>query len=211
MWKIDLTSYLLYRINIIGKLEVDKMKDEKIIELFFQRLEKAIQETDKKYGNLCRNISYRILYNKRDSEEIVNDTWMVLWNHIPPKRPNNFKAFICRITKNLSLKKYEYEHAKKRKSEYEVSINELSDCIMAKNNVENNILQKELAEVINRFLESLPKEKRMLFLKRYWFMKPVKELAKEYHISQKTASMRLSRIRQQLKHYLQEEGYDYDK
>lgn len=190
---------------------MEKMEDKKIIELFFQRLEKAIQETDKKYGNLCRNISYRVLYSKRDSEEIVNDTWMVLWDNIPPKRPNNFKAFICRITKNLSLKKYEYNHAKKRKSEYEISLNELSDCIMAKNNVENDILQKELAEAINRFLESLPKEKRILFLKRYWFMKPIKELAKEYHISQKTASMRLARIRQQLKDYLQKEGYDYDK
>lgn len=183
------------------------MKDEEILALYYQRSEYAIRETELKYGKLCRKISMGILKDKRDSEEIINDTWIAMWDAIPPKKPNPLKAYVCRVVKNLSIKKYEYNHAKKRKSNYEISLEELEDCISDERNVENNALQRELSCLINCFMESLPKEKRIMFLRRYWFMHSVKEIAKDNHISEKNASMKLARIRQQLKIYLIREGY----
>ena len=138
----------------------------------------------------------------------MNDTWMTAWNTIPPKKPQSFKAYLCRITKNLSLKKYEYHHALKRRSEYEFSLEELSDCVAGVQSVEDGIAQMELTETINSFLDNISKENRILFLKRYWFLYPIKEIAKDFHISEKNASMRLVRIRKQLKEYLIKEGYE---
>lgn len=103
------------------------MEDQKIIDLYTNREERAIHETDKKYGRLCTSISMGILNDMRDSEECVSDTWLTLWNKIPPKKPNPFKAYICRIIKNLSLKRYEYHHAKKRNSQYDLSLEELEE------------------------------------------------------------------------------------
>ena len=146
------------------------MKDQKIIDLYTNREERAIHETDKKYGRLCTSISMGILNDIRDSEECVSDTWLTLWNQIPPKKPNPFKAYICRIIKNLSLKRYEYHHAKK--------------------------------------IEELPKEKRILFLRRYWFLQSVSEMARDYEITPKNMSVKLLRIRKELKEYLKEEGFE---
>lgn len=184
------------------------MKDKEIVTLYFERVENAILETDKKYGKLCRKISMGITNDIRDTEEIINDTWMTVWNTIPPKNPHSLKTYICRIAKNLSLKKYEYNHALKRKSEYEYSLEELNDCIGSKENVEEGIMQEELVHVINQFLGNISEENRILFLKRYWFLYSVKDIAKEARISEKNASMRLARIRKQLKQYLRKEGYE---
>ena len=105
------------------------MTDKEIIALYFKRSENAIEQTDEKYGRLGHSISINILNDTRDSEECVNDTYLTLWNKIPPKEPNPFKAYICRIIKNLSLKKYEFKHAKKRNSAYETSLDELAECV----------------------------------------------------------------------------------
>lgn len=183
------------------------MTDEEILALYYERSENAICETDRKYGKLCRKISIGIIQDKRDSEEIINDTWLALWGSIPPGKPDSFKAYVCRVVKNLSLKKYEYNHARKRRSEYETSLEELADCVSGGENVEESMLQKELVDVINRFLGSISKENRIIFLRRYWFMHSVREIARDNHISEKCASMRLTRIRQQLKTYLHKEGY----
>ena len=149
------------------------MEDQKIIDLYTNREERAIHETDKKYGRLCTSISMGILNDIRDSEECVSDTWLTLWNQIPPKKPNPFKAYICRIIKNLSLKRYEYHHAKKRNSQYDLSL-----------------------------------EKRILFLRRYWFLQSVSEMARDYEITPKNMSVKLLRIRKELKEYLKEEGFE---
>jgi len=162
------------------------MTDKEIIALYFKRSENAIEQTDVKYGKLCHSISINILNDTRDSEECVNDTYLTLWNKIPPKEPNPFKAYICRIIKNLSLKKYEFNHAKKRNSEYD------------------SVEFDELRTAINTFLFELPEKKRILFLRRYWFLQPVKDIAKDYGITEKTASMRLARLREKLQQYLQE-------
>lgn len=186
------------------------MTDNEIIILYFNRSEDAITETDHKYGRLCHKISMGILNDRRDSEECVSDTFMVCWNRIPPTKPNPLKAFICRIIKNLSLKKYEYNHAEKRNSEYETSLDELAGCLTGSQTAEDPDAAYELKELkaaINRFLGSLPQKKRVLFLRRYWFLQPVKEIARDYGITEKSASMRLSRLRGELYDYLKKEGF----
>ena len=180
------------------------MTDKEIIALYFKRSENAIEQTDVKYGKLCHSISINILNDTRDSEECVNDTYLTLWNKIPPKEPNPFKAYICRIIKNLSLKKYEFNHAKKRNSEYEASLDELEECVSDGTEASESVEFKELQMAIDMFLSELLEKKRILFLRRYWFLQPVKELAKDYGITEKTASMRLSRLREKLQQYLQE-------
>lgn len=185
------------------------MKDKEIIELFFNRSEDAIHQTQLKYGKLCRKISMGILNDIRDVDECINDTWMVLWNHIPPRKPEPLKTYICRITKNLSLKCYKHHHAQKRNSEYELSLQELGECFKTSENVEQEIETQELTQIINRFVSQLPSSKRTMFLQRYWLLMPVKEISELHHISEKNASMKLSRIRTKLKEYLIQEGYDY--
>ena len=184
------------------------MEDQKIIDLYTNREGRAIHETDKKYGRLCTSISMGILNDMRDSEECVSDTWLTLWNQIPPKKPNPFKAYICRIIKNLSLKRYEYHHAKKRNSQYDLSLEELEECINKEQNVENQIELRELKWIIAKFIEELPKEKRILFLRRYWFLQSVSEMARDYEITPKNMSVKLLRIRKELKEYLKEEGFE---
>ena len=179
------------------------MTDKEIIALYFKRSENAIEQTDEKYGRLCHSISINILNDTRDSEECVNDTYLTLWNKIPPKEPNPFKAYICRIIKNLSLKKYEFNHAKKRTSAYETSLDELAECVSDGTEASDKVEFEELRTEINTFLSELPEKKRILFLRRYWFLQPVKEIAKDYGITEKTASMRLARLREKLQQYLQ--------
>lgn len=182
------------------------MTDKEIIALYFKRSENAIEQTDIKYGRLCHSISIHILNDKRDSEECINDTYLTLWNKIPPKEPNPFKAYICRVIKNLSLKKYEFNHAKKRNSEYETSLDELEECVSDGMKVSASVEFEELRGAINMFLSELPEKKRILFLRRYWFLQPVKEIARDYGITEKNASMRLLRLRKELKEYLVKEG-----
>ena len=184
------------------------MEDQKIIDLYTNREGRAIHETDKKYGRLCTSISMGILNDMRDSEECVSDTWLTLWNQIPPKKPNPFKAYICRIIKNLSLKRYEYHHAKRRNSQYDLSLEELEECINKEQNVEIHIELRELKWIIAKFIENLPKEKRILFLRRYWFLQSVKEIAQDYETTPKNMSVKLLRIRKELKEYLKEEGFE---
>ena len=184
------------------------MEDQKIIDLYTNREERAIHETDKKYGLLCTSISMGILNDMRDSEECVSDTWLTLWNKIPPKKPNPFKAYICRIIKNLSLKRYEYHHAKKRNSQYDLSLEELEECISKGQNVESQIELRELKWIIAKFIDELPKEKRILFLRRYWFLQSVTEMARDYKTTPKNMSVKLLRIRKELKEYLKKEGFE---
>ena len=175
------------------------MEDQKIIDLYTNREERAIHETDKKYGRLCTSISMGILNDIRDSEECVSDTWLTLWNQIPPKKPNPFKAYICRIIKNLSLKRYEYHHAKKRNSQYDLSLEELEECISKEQNVENQIELRELKWLIARFIENLPKEKRILISKKILVLQSVSEMARDYEITPKNMSVKLFKDQKRVK------------
>ena len=182
------------------------MEDEKIIELYWNRSENAIKETDKKYGPYCRYIANNILQNLEDSTECVNDTYLQTWNAIPPTRPNVFKLFIAKITRNLAINRYKKMRAKKRNHTIEIVLEELEDCIATEENVENNIEYKELVFHLNRFLESLPKSKRNIFLERYWYLNSIEDISLKNEMSQNNVKVILYRLRKDLRKYFYERG-----
>lgn len=184
------------------------MKDIDIVKLYETRDEDAVLACSDKYGRLIKNIVGNLLSDSRDVDEVVSDTYLTLWEHIPPDKPEHLGAYICRVAKNLAFKKLEYDHAKKRHSNYVLAIDELSESIPDDDDVEQRVLEDELKGKINSFLRELPKEKRIMFIRRYWYMDSVKNIAKDYGISEKAASMALNRIRCQLKQYLMYEWFD---
>lgn len=182
------------------------MEDHTIIELFWKRSEQAIRALSEKYGKLLYRISYNILHNSEDVEECVNDTYLGVWNTIPPTRPDPLSAFVCRITRNLSLKKYRANTAAKRDASLEVSLEELA-CVIPVPSAEEEWSAKELGRSLNAFLEMLETDNRVLFVRRYWFADSVRDISKDMHISENLASVRLKRVREGLKVYLRKEGY----
>ncbi len=182
------------------------MDDQKIIELFFARSELAIQALAAKYEKLLHKISFQILQNSEDAAECVNDTYLGVWNAIPPARPNPLSAFVCKITRNLSLNKYRANTAAKRDASMDVSLEELGRVIVTPS-AEEEWSAQELGRNINLFLHTLSQENRVLFVRRYWFADSVGAIAKDLRISENLASVRLKRMRKQLKVYLEKEGY----
>ena len=176
--------------------------DEKIIELFFQRSEKAINELDKKYGKVFYKISNNILNDRLDAEECVSDSYLGTWNAIPPARPIPLLTFVCKIVRNLSLKRYHAKTAMKRNSIYDVAISEVTNYIISPDSVEEEVDAKELARIIESFLDRLTKENRVIFMRRYWFSDSYEEIADRVGISEKNVSVRLTRIRKQMREYL---------
>ena len=144
------------------------MDEQSIIELYWTRDERAIQETATKYGKLCTYIAKNILKSNEDCEECVNDTYFTVWNLIPVQHPNRFSAFISRITRNIALKKYEYLSAEKRNPSAIISLEELGDCVSGQYSVETEIENKRIEEAIDAFLEQQGREKRSIFIRRYW-------------------------------------------
>lgn len=181
------------------------MKDEEIINLYWKRQEKAIYETDKKYGRYCNKISFNILQNEEESKECVNDTYLKTWNSIPPQRPNILKAYIGKITRNLAINQYEKKKSKKRNYTLEIALEELNECISS-NNVEKEFDNNELINALNNFLSVLSTDKRKIFLERYWYLYSIKEISLKNEISESNAKAILLRIRKQLKNYLKEGG-----
>ena len=183
------------------------MEDQQIIELFNEHSETAISETAKKYGKYCYTIAYHILYNEQDSEECVNDTYFKTWEAIPPQYPNKLAAFLGKITRNIALNRYRYYIRQKReKNQVTLALEELQECIPDSNSIEQAIEEKYLIEVINRFLYDLPKEKRMIFLRRYWYLSSIQEIAGDYEMSESKVKMTLLRVRNKLKQLLEKEG-----
>ena len=183
------------------------MDDKQIIALYHERSETAILETANKYGHYCSYIAYHILYNEQDSEECVNDTYFRAWQAIPPQCPNQLSVFLGKITRNLALDKYRYYNREKRgNGQMALILDELQECVSASNHTEQVVEEKMLVEVLNRFLRELPKEKRMIFLRRYWYMSSIKEIAKDYELSEGKVKMTLFRIRNKLKQVLEKEG-----
>lgn len=178
--------------------------DEKIIALFFERSEQAILELDLAYGKLCHQLANNIVNNRQDAEECVNDAYLGAWNTIPPARPNPLRAYICKIVRNISLKLYHKKRAAKRGSIYETAIDELEDCISAPDTVESEIEARELANIIEDFLDTLNEENHTIFIRRYWFFDSYAVIAQRVGISEKNVSVRLTRMRRKLKTYLSE-------
>lgn len=176
--------------------------DNKIVELFFNRSEKAIIELDTKYGKLCHKLSYNILNNQEDTEECVNDAYLGAWNTIPPQRPVSLQAYVCKIVRNLSLKRYYINNAVKRGSVHEVAMQEIEAYLPAATTVEEEIAAKDLADIIESFLDNLTAENRVIFMLRYAYSDAYADIAQKVGLSEKTVSVRLARIRKQLKAYL---------
>lgn len=180
------------------------MEDEKIIELFFARSEQGIQELDAKYGKVFHKLSYNIVNNMQDAEECVNDAYLGAWNAIPPAHPNPLLTFICKIVRNISLNCYFRKNAAKRNSYCTIPMEEIENCLSNPNTVEAEIEAKELAGIIESFLNTLSTENRIIFMRRYWFFDSCKEIAELVGLTEKNISVRLVRIRQKMKEYLAE-------
>ncbi|MBQ9745424.1 MAG: sigma-70 family RNA polymerase sigma factor [Clostridia bacterium] len=180
------------------------MNDEEIISLYWARNERAIEETHVKYGHFCYSIANNILKNNEDSEECVNDTYYNVWNTVPPKRPNVFAAFLGRITRNLSLKRYRAKTAKKRAGGQEA---ELSECIPDGAHIDERLSAEELGKSIDSFLRKLPLHEQQIFVLRYWYNEKVADIAKRSGFGESKVKMVLSRTRKKLASHLAKEGY----
>lgn len=181
------------------------MDDSKIIALFNERSQQAITILSQKYGKLCLQLAKNILKNTSDSEECVNDSYLALWNNIPPENPENLKTYLLKVVRNQSLKRYHSNTAIKRNSFYDRSLEELENVLYSENSPEKELQLKELSEEINTFLEALDSENRVFFVRRYYFGDSVKGIAALTGNSPHFVSVRLSRIREKLKEYLRKE------
>ncbi len=182
------------------------MLDEEIIQLFCNRSEEALKELDAKYGKICLTTSYNILGNHSDAEECVNDSYLGVWNAIPPTKPNPLLTFVLKIVRNTSLNCYHRNTAKKRNSSYDLAVEELSDFLISPDSIESVMEANELTNVIEEFLDLLSAENRVIFIRRYWFFDDYECIAKRVGLSVKNVSVRLTRLRKKLKDYLLERG-----
>ena len=182
------------------------MDDQKIIKLLWQRAESAIEALAKKFGNRLMSIAMNILGVHHDAEESVNDTYLAVWNTVPPKKPDPLAGYVYATGRNISLDRLKYNTAEKRDGRYDVSIDELANCIPGPA-LEETVEARELGLAINRFLGTINADNRALFLRRYWFGDSVQEIAKDLGLKENAASVRLGRIRMQLREHLIKEGY----
>jgi RNA polymerase sigma-70 factor (ECF subfamily) len=186
---------------------VNNMDDLHIIELYFARDEQAVRETDRKYGKLCFRVAKNLLFNNEDSEECVNDTYLTLWNKIPPTRPINFMAYICKITRNLSLKKLEVSSAMKRSATAIISLSEI-EATLPDHSIANGVNDEELGKLISSFLWNEKELDRNVFLRKYWFFDSISDIAERYSLSENNVKSMLFRTRNRLREFLRKEGIE---
>ena len=180
------------------------MDDEKIIEMFFARNELALNETERKYGRYCYAVSYRILNSNEDSEECVNDTWLAAWNAIPPKKPDSLRGFLARICRNISLDRLDFLKADKRNQNVTEAFEELEAFLSGG---EENIPEEMfMREAVNRFLASLDRKTRIIFMRRYWYFCTVTEIAESMGISENSVRVTLHRTKLRMKSFFEKEG-----
>lgn len=185
------------------------MEDQLIIKLFFERSEDAIRELNRKYGKVCKRLANKFLHNEQDVEECINDAYLAVWNTIPPQKPNPLSAYVCRIVKNIALKRYRTNTAQKRNHSYDVVLEEADEFLSVNETVESEIVAKELSSRINIFLERIKEKDRIMFVQRYWFCYSVEEIAKTVGVSKNYVTVHLHRTREKLRDYLKSEGF-YD-
>ncbi len=184
------------------------LDDGKIIELLLMRSEHAIIELSEKYGTVCSRIARNILKNDFDAEECVNDTFLAVWNTIPPKKPDPLRSYIFSIARNISIAKYHAKTSLKRNSYYDVAFEELEDCLTAYVTMEQKMASSELSKLLDSFLSTLGEDSQILFVRRYWYSDSISDLADRFQTTVNNVSVRLFRIRNKLKKYLQKEGYE---
>ena len=182
------------------------MTDAEIINLFCERSEQAIEELAKKHGSAVASVARNILGNSQDTEECVNDTYLGTWNAIPPHKPSPLRTFVCKIARNLATKKYHSNTAEKRNSQYDLALDELEEYLSDSDSVEKAYEAQELKEAINSFLATLSYSDRFIFMRRYWYSDPVQDIAKMADSTTNSVTVRLFRIREKLRLYLEKEG-----
>ena len=185
------------------------LEDAQIIQLYWDRDMSAISETDVKYGKYCTKIAMNILSSGCDAEECVNDTYHKTWDTIPPQRPEVFPPFLGKIVRNLALDRYRYHTAQKRNGKMDVLLSELEHCLPVAESVEDAMDASVVSDVINRYLEGLSRQKRVIFVQRYWYGAQVREIAQTLGLREKTVSARLRRLRDRLQKSLKKEGFHY--
>ncbi|MBS4816654.1 MAG: sigma-70 family RNA polymerase sigma factor [Clostridium sp.] len=184
-----------------------RMEDEKIIQLIWDREEQGLRELSDKYNNYCYSISYRIVHDEEDAMECVNDTWFRTWNAIPPKRPAVLPGFLAKIVRNLSLNRYRHMHTERRGgNSVDIALEELQECVSDGRTVEEQIELQELSTSIARFLNRQSERNRAIFLQRYFYMMQTKEIAEKLGIREGTVRSILSRMRKDLRGWLEKEA-----
>lgn len=181
------------------------MEDEKIIELYWNRSEDAIRETDAAHGRKLHDLSWRILRSYEDAQECVNDTYWKAWDTIPPQRPSYFFAYLAKICRFLSFGRLDWNNAAKRSADVVQLTAEMELCI-PDNRSTWQPNEEQLGQLLNQFLEQLPKKSRMIFLRRYWYADSVAEIARRYQMSQSSVKTQLHRTRGKLRSFLEQEG-----
>ncbi len=184
------------------------MEDRQIVDLFWARNEAAIDETKSKYGRYCRYIAHQILASDEDAAEVENDTYMKTWNTVPPNRPTSLKAYVGRISRQLSLDRWDMQRAAKRGGgTLPLVLEELSECVAGRADTGDLCDRIALRDAMERFLRGLPKRTRTIFIRRYWYVSSIEQIARDYAMKESAVAMLLLRTREKLKSFLRKEGF----
>ncbi len=184
------------------------MDDKQIVDLYWQRSEAAIQETDAKYGGYCYQISYNVLANREDAQECVSDTYLAAWNALPPHRPAILSGFLGKLARRIAIDRWRSLTAYKRGGgQIALALEELGDCASNTPTAEAAVISRELKASLARYLEGLPRQERMIFLRRYFFLDPVAKIAETFGFSESKVTSILHRTRKKLRQQLTKEGY----
>ncbi len=178
------------------------MQDTQIINGLFDRNESVLSEISEKFGKLCLKVAYNILNNREEAEECVNDTYLNVWNSIPPAKPDNLRAYVCKIARNLSLNRLKYNSAQKRSPGSLISLSDLEEKVGEQPDYEN------IGGLLDKFLETEKPESRIIFMRRYWFLDSIEEIAMMYNYSESKVKSVLYRTRGRLEKFLKKEGID---
>lgn len=187
------------------------ISDKKITELLETRNEQSLRFIADKYGGLCSSISYNIIGNKSDSDEITNDTYMKVWNTIPPEKPRNLCAYIAKIVRNLSLDKLRYNTRSRRSGETDALLSELEECIPANDSTEKTVDNNELKSALNAFISELDERTRKIFVLRYFACYSISDISEKSDVSETNVTSILSRTRTKLRKYLSDKDVFFQK
>ena len=184
------------------------MEDRELVRLYNERNQKAISGTVSQYGSYCRTIAWNILSNREDTEECLNDTWLAAWNSIPPEQPVSMRAYLGKLTRSKAIDRWKYNHAQRRNSQVNAALEELADCIPSDSDSdpEQRLMGSELTACLRSFLLEQRELERQVFLLRYWYLMPEKQIAKRVGMTRGGVSAMLTRMRRKLKKYLKEQG-----
>ena len=183
------------------------MNDKQILDMLWQRDEKAIDAMQQQYGKYCRYVAMRIVEDEQDADEILNDTWLTAWNNVPPQQPEPFKAYLGALCRNHAIDRYREKYAQKRTGQTALCLDELAECVPDNGSTLDAAAQIHLRDTLNAFLSSLPQKTRRIFLGRYWYNTPLSELANTYGMRENAVANLLLRTRKKLKQTLEKEGF----